>query len=227
MELKLARLLERSGDKVRAVLNIMVESPYFYCDDHPDLFFFLKRHRQEFGEFFTTFYGWTLLMDSKCARAYKAEWHNTAIALSSRTLFSFTKRDECLAFMMILEFYEHQLEENGMTVEDKENLRFRFGDLLTHVQRRFALCFPDTAPSPLGGAKASPYTEEYVRAKILKPILPELERYRFLKRIAPPDDLTASDDDLIYEALPALYHYNANALSRIIPELQQAEEPPA
>lgn len=215
MEVQLTRLLERSGDKVRAVLNIMVESPYFYCDDNPDLFFFLKRHRQEFADFFAFFYGWTLLMDSKCARAYKNEWYNTAIAPSARTLFSFTKRDECLAFMIILEFYEHQLEENGMTVEDKENLRFRFGDLLVHAQRRFALCFPD---------KATQYSEEYVRAKILKPILPELERYRFLKRIDPPEDLTASDDDMIYEALPAIYHYNANALSRLIPELQKIED---
>ncbi len=212
MESQLARLLERSGDKVRAVLNMMMESPYFYCDDHPDLFFFLKRHRQEFAEFFTAFYGWTLLMDGKCARAYKSEWYNTAIAPGSRALFSFTKRDECLAFMMTLEFYEHQLEENGMTVEDKENLRFRFGDLLTHVQRRFALCFPE---------KSAQYSEEFIRAKVLKPMLPELERYRFLKRIDPPDDLTADDDDLIYEALPAIHHYNATALSRLIPELQQ------
>lgn len=214
MEARITTLMERSGDRVRALLNILMESPYFYCDDNPDLFFFLKRHRQEFAEFFKTFYGWTLLMDGKCARAYKSEWHNTAIPPASRGLFSFTRRDECLAFMMILEFYEHQLEENGMTVEDKDNLRFRFGDLLGHVQRRFVLCFPD---------RAEQYSEDQVRARILKPILPELERYRFLKRLDPPDDLRAGDDDLIYEALPAIHHYNATALSRLLPELQGNE----
>ena len=170
MEPELARLLDRSGDRVRAVLNVMVESPYFYSSDDQDLFFFLKRHRREFTEFFKVFYGWTLLMDSKCARVYKADWYNPAISPAARTMFNFTRRDECLAFMMLLEFYEHQLEENGMTVEDKDNLRFRFGDLLGHVHRRFGEC--------LSGKKET-YSEDFVRAKILRPIMPELERYRF------------------------------------------------
>jgi len=207
--IELERLLDRNGDRVRAVLNILLESPYFYSSDDQELFFFLKRHRREFTDFFSTFYGWTLLMDAKCARVYKEHWHNTEIGVAARTMFNFTRRDDCLAFMMLLEFFELQLEENGMTVEDK-NLRFRFGDLLGHVQRRFVECFPD---------KSDSYPEDAVRAKILKPIMPELERYRFVKRIKPPDDLTAADDDLIYEALPALYHYNGTALGRHLPEL--------
>ncbi len=149
-------------------------------------------------------------MDSKCARVYKTEWYNTAISPAARTMFNFTKRDECLAFMMLLEFYEHQLEENGMTVEDKENLRFRFGDLLGHVHRRFSEYYPD---------KCEQYNEEFVRARVLKPIMPELERYRFLKKIKPPEDLITQDDAIIYEALPAIYHYNSSALSKLIPEL--------
>ena len=205
MELELAGLLKRSGERVRAVLNVMMESPYFYATDNQDLFFFLKRHRREFTEFFKTFYGWTLLMDSKCVRVYKAEWYNPAISSSARTMFNFTRRDECLAFMMLLEFYEHQLEENGMTVEDKNNLRFRFGDLLGHVHRRFNECFPE---------KEETYSEDFIRARVLKPIMPELERYRFLQKIKPPEDLSTKDDDLIYEALPAMYHYNGNALSK-------------
>lgn len=204
---ELVRLLDRSGDRVRAVLNILVESPYFYASDEQDLFFFLRRHRREFTEFFTVYYGWTLLMDGKCARVYKPEWYNKAVNPTSRTMFNFTRRDECLAFMMLLEFYEHQLEENGMTADDKENLRFRFGDLLAHVCRRFGECFPDRQES---------YSEDAVRSKILKPIMPELEKYRFVKKIKPPDDLDAREDDLIYEALPALYHYNGSALGRAI-----------
>jgi hypothetical protein len=207
MELELTKLLKRSGDRVRAVLNIMVESPYFYATDNQDLFFFLKRHRREFTEFFKTLYGWTLLMDSKCARVYKADWHNPAISSSARTMFNFTRRDECLSFMMLLEFYEHQLEENGMTVEDKNNLRFRFGDLLAHVHRRFHECFPD---------KKENYSEDFIRSKVLKPIMPQLERYRFLRKIKPPEDLPARENDLIYEALPAIYHYNGSALSKVI-----------
>lgn len=113
-------MLDRSGERVRAVLNILLESPYFCAYDDRDLFFFLRRHRREFADSFTAYYGWSLLIDAKCARVYKPEWYNTAITPTSRTMFNFTKRDECLAFMMLLEFYEHQLEENGMTADDKE-----------------------------------------------------------------------------------------------------------
>lgn len=210
---ELARLLDRSGERVRAVLNILVESPYFYASDDQDLFFFLRRHRREFTDFFTAYYGWTLLMDAKCARVYKQEWYNRAVNPASRTMFNFTRRDECLAFMMLLEFYEHQLEENGMTADDKENLRFRFGDLLAHVCRRFGECFPE---------RVEMYAEDAVRAKILKPIMPELEKYRFVKKIKPPEDLDAREDDLIYEALPALYHYNGSALGRVVSDLEPA-----
>jgi hypothetical protein len=38
--------------------------------------------------------------------------------------------------------------------------------------------------------------------------------------------MRASADELIYEALPALYHYNAAALGRMLPELKP-DEPPA
>ncbi|MEA2083198.1 MAG: DUF2398 family protein [Thermodesulfobacteriota bacterium] len=216
MESELAKLLGRSGNRVRAVLNILIEAPYFYSSDNQDLYFFLKRHRREFSEFFKQFYGWTLLMDNKCARVYKSEWYNQAIQPATRTMFNFTRRDECLAFMMLLEFYEHQLEENGMTVEDRDNLRFRFGDLLGHVYRRFQESFPE---------KKESYSEDFVRARILKPIMPQLERYRFLVRIKPPVDLSADEDEIIYEALPAMYHYNGSALSRIIPELENKEQP--
>lgn len=49
--------------------------------------------------------------------------------------------------------------------------------------------------------------------------MPELEKYRFVKKIKPPEDLGSREDDLIYEALPALYHYNGNALGRAISDI--------
>ncbi len=49
--------------------------------------------------------------------------------------------------------------------------------------------------------------------------MPELERHRFITKIKPPEDLQATAAELIYEAMPALYHYNGAALSRTIPEL--------
>lgn len=215
MEIALASLLKRYGDKVRKVLNILIESPYFYVEDDHDAFLFLRKHRVEFVEFFKQFYGWSLLIDAKCARVYKAEWHNSAITPANRALFTFSKRDECLAFMILLEFFEQQLEENGMTVEDKHNLRFQFGDLLDYSQKRFVEVFPD---------KQGEYSQDRIRDKIWKSVMPELEKHRFLTKIDPPEDLQASTAELIYEAMPALYHYNAAALSRTIPELTQASE---
>jgi len=200
---------------VQAVLNILVESPYFYATDNQDLFLFLRRHRREFTEFFKTFYGWILVIDSKCARVYKAEWYNRKITPKNRSLFQLTKRDECLAFMMLLEFFEQQLEENGMTVEDKENLRIHFGDLLDYSHKRFQELFPE---------QEQRYSQEYIRARIWKPVMPELEKHRFLTKIKPPEDLHASEQELIYEAMPALYHYNGAALSRMIPELDAGRE---
>jgi hypothetical protein len=211
MEIELTKLLERNSKRVHAVLNILQESAYFYRSDEQDLFYFLRRYRQEFTEFYKIFYGWTLLMDSKCARVYKSakDWCNPAITPANRAMFNFTKRDECLAFMMLLEFFEHQLEENGITVEDKENLCFRFADLLTHVYNRFLEV----------NQTKEPYSEDQVRAKILKPMMPELEKFRFLKKIPPPEEISAAGDELIYEALPALYHYNSSALGRVLPNL--------
>lgn len=210
MEIELTKLLKRNRERVQAVLNILVESPYFYATDNHDLFLFLRRHRREFTEFFKEFYGWILLIDSKCARVYKSEWYNRKITRKNRSLFQLTKRDECLAFMMLLEFFEQQLEENGMTVEDKENLRFHFGDLLDYSHKRFQELFPE---------QEQRYDQEYIRAKIWKPVMPELEKHRFLTKIKPPEELRASEQELIYEAMPALYHYNGAALSRMIPEL--------
>ncbi|MEA3470070.1 MAG: DUF2398 family protein [Thermodesulfobacteriota bacterium] len=214
MEIELAKLLKRNSERVQTVLNILLESPYFYAADDHDLFLFLRRYRSEFTDFFKQFYGWTLIIDSKCARAYKAEWYNPAITPGNRSLFKFSKRDECLAFMILLEFFEQQLEENGMTVEDKDNLRFHFGDLLDYSHKRFQELFPE---------QEQHYSQDYIRAKIWKPVMPELEKYRFLTKIAPPEDLQASEQDLIYEAMPALYHYNGAALARMIPDLSVNE----
>ncbi len=215
MEIALTHLLKRHGDRVQKVVNILMESPYFYAQDDQDSFLFLRRHRPEFVEFFKQFYGWSLLIDSKCARVYKAEWHNTAITPANRAVFNFSKRDECLAFMILLEFFEQQLEENGMTVEDKQNLRFHFGDLLDYSQKRFVEIFPD---------KNEAYSQDKVRDKIWKSVMPDLEKHRFVTKIKPPEDLQTETSDLIYEAMPALYHYNSAALSRTIPELSPTHE---
>ena len=202
----LTELLESppSASKVKALLNILLESPYFYKTDNSDLFLFLLRYQKEFGVFFETYFGWSFIADAKCARVYKPQWYNERITPSNRDLFNFTKRDECIAFMLVLEFFEMKLEEESVGIDDPDNLRFRFGDLLDFERRRFQETFPESVDS---------YGDEDVR-RILRQIMPQLERYRFLLKIRPPDDEFITQEDIIYECLPALWHYNATAVAR-------------
>ena len=44
--------------------------------------------------------------------------------------------------------------------------------------------------------------------------MPQLEKHRFLKKIPPPRDELIGESDTIYEALPALYHYNVARLAQ-------------
>jgi hypothetical protein len=214
-EQSLSQLLEHAQDRVQDVLNILLESPYFYRDDHEEAFFFLRRHRAQFADFFEAHFGWTLYVDAKCARVYKPRWVNPAITEANRDIFDFRRRDDCLAFLILLEFFEHQLEENAMTVEDPENLRFRLGDLLGFARQRFLELYPE-----LGAER---YSEDAVR-QVYRQVMPVLERYRFLRRLPPPADLDVADAEVIYEALPALYHYNAERLSQGLGDAGEAPD---
>lgn len=204
MERPLEEQQQNNPDKVKSVLNILIESPYFYRTDADELFMFLRRHRSDFAAFFKTYYGWELIVDDKCARVYKDKWYNEAIAPSQRLQFSLSGRDECIAFMLLIEFFEHQLEENSMTVEDKANLRFVFSDMLEYICRRFAELFEENGK----------YTAEYVRANILRSLLPKLVKFRFLLEVPKPAGMDLNRDQYIYEALPALYHYNSGRLGK-------------
>lgn len=206
-------LLSKQKTRVQAVLNILLESPYFYKTDHEEHFLFLRRYLREFSGFFDETFGWKLVLDPKCARLYKETWYNDRITPSNRDLFNFTKRDECVAFMLLLEFFEQKLEEDASSVEEPDNIRFRFGELLLFERTRFLELFP---------GQADGYSEEDVR-KIMRPVMPQLEKYRFLLKIDPPDDEAIEPDDTIYECLPALWHYSVQRISRPVGESQ----PPA
>ncbi|MBT7304331.1 MAG: DUF2398 family protein [Victivallales bacterium] len=219
MENPLETLIETSRERVVAALNVLTEAPYFYREDNEEVFFFLRRHRQLFSEFFERYFDWRLVLDDRCARVHKDKWHNPAITASQRDLFGFRKRDECLAFMMLLEFFEHQMDENSMTVEDRDSLKFRLGSLLAYLVARFAELYPELAETR--------YSEEHVRKNLLRAIMPVLERYRFLRPLPPPKELGRIDEaEIIYEALPAMYHYNAKALSRWLGETAQTAAEP-
>ncbi|MCF7791787.1 MAG: hypothetical protein K9M56_07300 [Victivallales bacterium] len=200
-------LLEKYRDEVAAVLNVLVECPYFYKDDNENLYYFMHRYRNEFGDFFRKYYDWEFIIDSKCARVYKNKWYNDAVKPEQRAQFRVTGRDEAIAFMCLLEFFERQLDDNSITAEDKHNLRFTFGDLLQYCHKRFIQLFEN---------KKDRYNEEYIRSKILRQLMPKLLQFRFLKEIRPEGKMHGLNRykyDFIYEALPALYHYNTGRLT--------------
>jgi len=216
----LDNLMQKHGDRVRATVNLLLESAYFYRTDNETLFSFLRQHEPEFQAFFQRYFGWELIRDNKCARLYKPKWYNEHITEANRHRLDFRKRDEALGFLLLLDFFEHQLLEQNVTVADAQNLLFRFGDLLEHAHRRMQEVMPEV--------ERTKYSTEYVRKAMLRPILPVLVRYRFLREVEKPGDIEKVElDDTLFEALPAMYHYNAHRLSQPIgPRPATREEEP-
>ncbi len=190
--------------RIQSVLNVLVEAPFFFREDDPDLFAFLRRHRAEFVRFYDELYDWRLVVDVRCARLYKTRWHNPALKPSQHDVFDLTRRDECLAFLLVLEFYERLLDERNVDPDDPEPLRFEFGELFEFAGGRLREELGGDAPDDDG-----------VR-KLLRGLMPTLLRYRFLREIPPDrDDRIGLDKDrYLYECLPALHHYDVRVLGK-------------
>ena len=204
-ELRLEEIMAASAQneqKVQKILNILLEAPYFYREDDLSLFLFLSKYKRAFAGFFKKFYGWDILVDPKCARLYKPAWFNEKVTEVNRDMFNFTRRDECVAFLLLLEFFERQLQEQSVSTEEKDNLRFRFGTFLEFASQRFREVFPD---------RTAFYTDEQVR-KTIRAIMPSLHKYRFIREI-PRGDEDVKDDDTIYECLPAMWLYKGERLA--------------
>jgi hypothetical protein len=188
--------------RVQAVLNALVEAPFFYREDDPDLFAFLRRYRADFARFYEELYDWRLVVDTRCARLYKTRWHNRALKPSQHDVFDLTRRDDCLAFLLVLEFYERLLDERNVDPDDPDPVRFEFGELFAFARERLRAELLEQAPDDDG-----------VR-KLLRNLMPILLRYRFLREIPPDrDERDGLDRDrFIYECLPGLHHYDVRAL---------------
>lgn len=216
--MKIEELIDR-GDQtsvlVQTALNVLMESPYFYRADDERTFQALRHYRQAFAAFFDKFFGWTLVMDAKCARLYKPKWCNEAITPPNRDMFGFTRRDECMGFLLLLEFFEREAREQNVAADDRDNLRIRFGDWLEHAAARFRELLPE---------RREAYTDEKVR-QILRGLMPTLERYRFLRKVKPSADESVSEAETIWECLPALWHYQATQLVEPISSSTAAESP--
>lgn len=187
-------------DKVERVLNLLTEAPFFFRGDDEDGFFYLRRHRAEFARFFADTFGWELLVDARAARLVKPRWHNGALRPSQRDVFELGRRADCIAFLLVLEFHEHQLDAQNVAVDDAEPVRFPFGALFRFAAERFAEELGAGAPD-----------EDGVR-RILRGLVPILLRYRFLRELEPPPGMEVEPDARIYECTPALALYDVRAL---------------
>lgn len=190
-----------NGPRVTAVLNVLGEAPFFYREDDAEVFAFLRRNRAEFARFYQELYGWELTVDARTARLYKDRWHNPALRPSQRDVFDLTRRADCLGFLLLLEFHVRLLEANNLAGDDHESPRFLFGELFAFARTR------------LGEELGSAPPDEEVR-RTLRGLWPTLERYRFVRPVPRDDDGDDGEDEdrVIYEALPALHHYDLRRL---------------
>ena len=192
---------------VRAVVNILTESPFFYRADDVDLFDYLRNHQDDFHQFFTHFFGWELYVDRKVARVIKPREYNNALRPSQRDLFDLTRRDECTAFLLLVEFYEKLLRDLNISYDDEGAVRFLLADFVQYGISRFV--------EELGeGVQADRIVLDACRR-----VFPKLVRYRFVEQVEKED--AAEDEQLpagmrehvMYEFLPGIHCYRPDVLT--------------
>ena len=201
--------LDRRGrERVRAVLNVLTESTFFYRDDDADLFFFLRRNQAAFRELFEGYFGWRLYVDRQCARLIKERHYNEAVRPSQRALFDLRRRDECLLFALLLEFHEEEGQRQGVTPDDDRRLRFLLADFVTFAIRRCREELGDATPPEARLFEAT------------RPLFEQLERHRFVrlvdkKQAEAGDELPAGmAEHLLYEFLPGIRCYDPSLAAR-------------
>jgi len=209
-DLRALALDRRGRDRVRAVLNVLTESTFFYQEDDPDLFFFLRRNQASFRELFENYFGWRLYVDRQCGRLIKDRQYNEAVRPSQRALFDLRRRDQCLLFALLLEFHEEEAQRQGVTPDDDRHLRFMLADFVTFAIRRFREELAEATPP---------------EARIFEatgPLFEQLDRHRFVrlvdkKQAEAGEDLPAGmAEHLLYEFLPGIRCYDPSLAARSV-----------
>lgn len=199
--------IDRQVDRetVRRALNVLTEAPYFYREDDPALFQILRRRKASFAEFFKRYFGWELVVEGRCARLSKrGRPENPALRDSQRDAFNLTRRNPCLVFALLLEYFEAEARRTNWDYDRDENLRFFFRDFLEYAKRRFAELLKDQAP------------EDAALQKAVRETWDVLLKYRFIRYVEPTATERAegaAERSELYEFLPAVYLYDAQVLS--------------
>jgi len=179
--------------RTQRVLNVLLEAPFFYVEDDPELFGYLRRHRVELARFFVEAFDWQLVVEDSVAHVHKSRWYNEAITKKRRGTFEATRPGECIALLMLLELHEHLRREAGVA-----RPRITMGALLQHGAQRL---------SEIG--LADRYDESVLRG-LYRELVPTLMHHRLVREVADPE---AGDGGRTYELLPGLGLYDPRALS--------------
>ncbi|PKL39283.1 MAG: hypothetical protein CVV41_21770 [Candidatus Riflebacteria bacterium HGW-Riflebacteria-1] len=189
--------IEKIGrDTYQAIINILTESPFFYADDDPPRFTSLRRHKSAFERFFSKFFGWRLYVDAKMARLIRDRNFNEALRPSHQRYFNLTSRLECVLFLVLLEFYEHEGDQQNFSYEESQNLRFTYGSYYGFCRMKLDAQLGEGAPS------------DRILDQETRALLSKLETYRLLRIIETGQDNSAEcGPELLIEALPGLSCY--------------------
>lgn len=197
---------KQNAERVREVCNVLLESPFFYRSDEPDLFAYLRRHQAEFKDFFETYFGFGLFVDRKCARLLKERTVNPKLPPRARDVFDLSRRDECAVFLMMLEFTEEEMQRQNISYESDSNLCFLLATFVAHIFRRFRELLGDGAP------------DEERLFHVIGQVMRKLERHRLVRvketgAAAEWEQLPAGlERHVLYEALPGLHAYSPSGL---------------
>jgi len=201
------------ADKAQRVINVLLESPFFYRDDDLDLFGLLRRRQSLFQEFFEVFFGWELYIDQQVARLIKPKTFNPQLKPSQRHVFRITGRHQYVLFILLLEFYQNQADEQNVDLESEAEIRFVLGDFVEFAFRRYREELGDGMP------------EEAIVLGEMRSLFRKLEQHRFVALtetagIVTEEGLTEGftregASSVLYAMLPGLRCYRPEELSRL------------
>lgn len=192
-------------EKFQAVLNILTESPFFYAGDDPVRFNILRRNEAAFKKFFEKYFGWRLYVDGKMARLIKDRNYNPVLHSVHRDTFKLTGRNECLLFLVLLEYYEYECVEQGHSNDDDEYLRFTYADFFAFTRRIFAEQYAGQIP-----------VDREIDAAA-RQLLKKLQHFRLLAVVEVADNSgNESDRNMLIEVLPGLNCYEGRKIAEAL-----------
>lgn len=190
--------------QAQRVLAALLEAPFFYKSDDPDLFGVLYRNRAAFEDFFQVCFDWDLYVEPRMARVIRRSGANPALSSRERQLFSLNGRDEQVLFILLLEFQEMEADRQNIDWSHHDTLRFVLQDFVNHVFARYrdAMALDGRLESRILAAA--------------KELFRKLDEYRMLRRVEGTrglDDFSAEGQErALYECLPGLRCYRADAV---------------